>query len=167
MPLNLYVERMKNTVIRLSAQATLRALAFLAKRPALTAVSNGVTRGLAVIIVKSKHIGRASTVAELGSLWQRSFPSKKQVPIESITEDTVVAQIHTPCPLRGTGDVHACHRMMEFDREVVRRAGGQFVVLQSQAEPGNTHCRVAMRMKGQSLEGLVPAIERQQSRNAP
>jgi len=49
--------------------------------------------------------------------------------------------------------------MMQFDREVVERAGGQFVVLESQAAPGRTFCRVAMRLKGESVADLKPAHE--------
>ena len=66
--------------------------------------------------MKAKAIGRATEDGDLGPLWQRAFPSRKQVPIENTSHNTVVAQIHTPCPLRGTGDVHACYRMMEFGR---------------------------------------------------
>lgn len=150
---------MRKWVMRSSVQATLGILAFLARRPALTALSNAFTRILARVTVRTKRIGRAQDISQLGPLWQRSFPSKKQVPIESVSSNTVIAQIHTPCPLRGSGDVHACFRMMEFDREVLRRAGGQFVVLQSQATPGIEFCRVAMRLKGDSLEGLQPAHE--------
>jgi hypothetical protein len=148
-------------LIRSSVQATLGALAFFARRPALLPLSNALTRSLARLTVRVKGIGRARDISELGPLWQRSFPAKKQVPIESTSQDTVVAQIHTPCPLRGSGDLHACYRMMEFDREVVRKAGGQFVVLQSQATPGVQFCRVAMRLEGESLQGLVPAHEQQ------
>lgn len=150
---------MRKWFIRTSMQATLRLLAFFARRPALTPVSNLLTRSLAKITVKSKRIGPATTIEELGPLWQRSFPAKKQVPIERVDAHTVFAQIHTPCPLRGTGDVGACYRMMEFDRRVVDRAGGQFVVLESQATPGRTFCRVAMRLKGESVENLKPAHE--------
>jgi hypothetical protein len=45
---------------------------------------------------------------------------------------------------------------MEYDREVVRHAGGQFVVLESQATPGVKHCRVAMRMKNVPTDDLTP-----------
>jgi hypothetical protein len=152
---------MNKWLVRSSVQATLSVLAFLARRPRLEPISNALARWLARTTVRSKAIGRAQEVAELGPLWQRSFPAKKQVPIESTSGNTVVAQIHTRCPLRGSGDVQACYRMMEFDREVVRRAGGQFVVLQSQATPGVDFCRVAMRLEGESLEGLVPAHEQQ------
>ena len=145
-------------------QVMLRVLAFFARRPRLEAASNVLTRALARLAVQSKAIGRAERAAELGPLWQRSFPSKKQVPIVSVSEGTVIAEIHTPCPLRGGGDVHACYRMMEFDREVLRHAGGQLVVLESQATPGVTVCRVAMRLQGQSLDGLVAAHEHEQPR---
>jgi hypothetical protein len=144
-------------LIKWSVQATLRVFAFVARRPELEGLSNAMTRAAAQATVRGKHIGHASSVAELGPLWQRAFPAKKQVPIESVSADTVIAQIHTPCPLRGSGDLQACHRMMEFDREILRRAGGQFVVLQSQATPGVGHCRVAMRLAGQPVEDLIPA----------
>lgn len=151
---------MKKWFIRSFMQATLRLLAFFARRPRLAFASDLLTHALARLAVKSKHIGPAESIADLGLQWQRSFPAKKQVPIESVSGNTVIAQIHTPCPLRGTGDVHACYRMMEFDREVARRAGGQFVVLESQATPGVSFCRVALRLEGESLAGLVPAHER-------
>jgi len=151
---------MSKWLVKAFMQIMLRLLAFFARRPRLVLVSDVLTRGLARITVRVKGIGNAQRVAELGPLWQRSFPSNKQVPIVSVTDNTVVAQIRTPCPLRGSGDVHACYRMMEFDREVLRRAGGQFVVLESQATPGVTVCRVAMRLQGESLAGLVPAHER-------
>jgi hypothetical protein len=154
---------MKRVLTRWTVQATLRALALIARRPALEPASKAATRALAALAVRSKRIRPTGRLADLGPLWQRAFPSPAQVPIERVSEDTVYASIHTPCPLRGTGDLQACHRMMEFDREVLRRAGGQFVVLESQAEPGVRHCRVAMRLKGRSLDGLVPAIERRRS----
>jgi hypothetical protein len=150
---------MKNRLTRSTVQFTLSVVAFFCRRPWLKPIANALTRSLAVAAIRAKRIGRAKAVADLGPLWQQSFPSKKQVPIVSVTEDTVYAEIHTLCPLRGTGDVHACYRMMEFDRTVLSQAGGQFVVLQSQASPGVNHCRVAMRLNGASLKGLVAAHE--------
>lgn len=150
---------MKKSLIRNSTHATLALLAFLARRPRLRAASDALTHALAVTTVRAKGIRRARSVGDLGAQWQRAFPSKKQVPIESESADTVIAQIHTPCPLRGSGDVQACHRMMAFDREVLRRAGGQFVVLQSQATPGVTVCRVAMRLQGAPIQDLLAVHE--------
>jgi len=148
---------MNRRFIRTGMQAVLGGLAFFARRPALSPVTNFLTRGLARVTVRAKGIRPARSVEDLGASWQRAFPAKKQVPIEKVEGRTVYAQIHTPCPLRGTGDADACYRMMEFDREVLRRAGGQFVVLDSQSEPGRTFCRVAMRLDGESVEDLVPA----------
>jgi hypothetical protein len=150
---------MPKWLVRASVQATLSFLAFFARRPLLTPITNFFTRSLAKITVRSKRIGTTENIQELGPLWQRSFPAKKQVPIESVDGRTVIGQIHTHCPLRGTGDLTACYRMMEFDRRVVEKAGGQFVVLESQASPGRTFCRVAMRLKGESIEDLRPAHE--------
>lgn len=158
---------MKNHLIRWSVQFMLAALASLARWPVLEPLSNFFTRSLARITVRAKRIGRAQSASELGPLWQRSFPSRKQVPIESTVEQTVFAQIHTRCPLRGSGNLDACYRMMEFDREVLRHAGGQFVVLQSQATPGVSHCRVAMRLQGASLAGLAPAHLASRTEDAP
>jgi len=150
---------MKKWFIKTSVQTTLRLLAFFARRPSLSAITQFLTQSMAHAAVRSKRIGVASSPEDLGVAWQQAFPSRKQVPIERVEGSTVFARIHTPCPLRGTGDVHACYRMMEFDREVLRQAGGQFVVLESQAQPGRTFCRVAMRLKGESVEDLRPAHE--------
>lgn len=144
-------------LIRSSVHAILACLAFFARRPYLSRVTSLLTRSLAALTIRIKHIGTADVPADLGTLWQRSFPAKKQVPIERVDGATVIAQIHTPCPLRGTGDVNACFRMMAFDRHIVGHAGGQFVVLESQAEPGRTFCRVAMRMKSEGIDDLIPA----------
>ena len=114
-------------------------------------------RRLARATVRGKRIVPAPDLAGLGAAWQRGFPSAKQVPIRSVSGGTVMAEIQTPCPLRGSGDTVACWRMMEYDREIARAAGGEFVVLRSQAEPGVTVCQVALRRTGADLSDLVPA----------
>lgn len=152
--------KLRNSIIRGTMQAVLGASAWLAAKESRAAWSRRVMRAMADWTVRSKRIAPAQDLASLGAAWQRSFPSKKQVPITAVTADTVYAEIQTPCPLRGSGNLHACHRMMEFDRRVLARTGGQFVVLASQATPGRTHCRVAMRMAGASLDGLSAAHER-------
>ena len=53
--------------------------------------------------------------------------------------------------------------MMEYDRKMLEKIGGQLVVLRSQAEPGVKVCQLAIRKKGVSMEDLVPAHAR--SRN--
>lgn len=141
-------------------QAILRVFAFVARRERLAWLSGWLGRAMATVVRRSRGMGQARDAADLGGIWQRAFPSTKQVPIESITDHTVMAQIRTPCPLRGTGDLDACHRMMAFDRSVVERSGGRFIVIESQATPGVTICRVAMRMADQPFDDLVPAHRR-------
>ena len=102
----------------------------------------------------------AKAQADVGSLareWQRMMPSRKMVPIVEETADTVVAEIHAVCPYRGSGNVHGCHRMMEYDRKMLETIGGELVVLRSQAEPGVSVCQVALRRKGADLSDLAPA----------
>ncbi len=149
----------QKNLIRRSVQSVLAVSAWMARRESMNALTERFMNTLARATIRSKGIRRAEDLADLGRQWQRGFPSAKQVPIRDITEDTVYAEIHTPCPLRGTGDVHACYRMMQYDRAVVRAAGGQFVVLSSQATPGNTFCCVAMRPAGAEASDLVPAHE--------
>ncbi len=149
----------RNQLIKRSVQSVLRVSAWMARQERLNALTETCMNLLARATIRTKRIRHADSLEGLGRQWQRGFPSAKQVPIKEVTADTVFAEIHTPCPLRGTGDVRACHRMMQFDREVVRRAGGQFIVLSSQATPGNAFCRVAMRPLGADVSDLVPAHE--------
>jgi hypothetical protein len=141
--------------IRNAMQAVLGAGAFLARRS--DKLSRGWMRRLARTTVRRKRIAPVADLPALGAAWQRGFPSAKQVHIRSVTDTTVFAEIQTPCPLRGSGDTLACWRMMEYDREVARAAGGEFVVLRSQAEPGVHSCEVALRRAGADLSDLQPA----------
>lgn len=103
------------------------------------------------------------SAAALGTEWERLLSSKKTAHVTSVepasatTPETAYGEISVQCPLRGTGDVHACHRLMAYDRALVEAAGGQFIVLDSQATPGRTSCRIAIRKKGDALGDLVPA----------
>lgn len=149
--------RLKNRLTRGAVAALLGGLAWLARREYLNAVTERVTSVLAGIVASAKGIQSGGTLESLGRQWQRSFPSAKQVPIVAVTDNTVFAEIHTPCPLRGSGDVNACYRMMNYDRAILEGIGGQFVVLESQATPGKSFCRVAIRKQGESLADLRPA----------
>ncbi len=91
----------------------------------------------------------------LGAEWSRAFPNGGSVIVER-QPDTLIGEIRGHCPLRGTGDTHACWRRMEYDRAMLGPLGGQLVVLDSQAEAGKSVCRVALRMAGQPNDDLVP-----------
>ena len=105
-------------------------------------------------------LGRArpqTGVEAVGREWQRMFARAEDVPITRVERDTVHAEIHVKCPYRGTGNVEGCFRMMEYDRRMLERIGGQLVVLRSQAEPGVTTCQVAIRTRDAASADLVPA----------
>jgi hypothetical protein len=135
----------------------LNVLAFSVRRKYLQGFAKKLAHFLANSTIKAKKIRKAQNLEELGKMWQKGFPSAKQVPIKAIDSTTVFAEIHTPCPLRGTGDTYACYLMMEYDRKIVEKAGGEFVVLASQAEIGQTFCQVAMRFKEQTMIDLQAA----------
>ena len=99
----------------------------------------------------------APTAAALGAEWERLLPSRKTAHVTSVDERTAFGEITIHCPLRGTGDVDACHRMMAYDRRLLAPVGGQLVVLRSQAEPGVTACQVAIRRTGLAVDDLIPA----------
>jgi hypothetical protein len=152
---------LQRVLIRDGMQAVLRLSAWLARRHECASIA--LMRWLARGTVRRKRIAPAADLAALGAAWQRGFPSARQVPIRAIDARTVHAEIHTPCPLRGSGDTTACWRMMAYDREVARAAGGEFVVLRSQAEPGVSVCQVALRRAGDDLADLTPAHVRSRS----
>ena len=101
-----------------------------------------------------------STPAAIGHEWERTFSSRKIVRVTQVEGDTAFGEIHVQCPLRGSGDVHACWRLMAYDRAIAERAGAQFIVIASQAEAGRDHCRVALRAKHLSSTDLIAAHER-------
>ncbi len=151
---------MRKYLIKHGMQGVLRLLAFMARRPAWSGATERLVSGMAGATIRGKGLRRANSLHDLGEQWQRSFPARKQVPITAVSATTVLAEIHTPCPLRGSGDLQACHRMMGYDRAVAAHAGGQFIVLQSQAQPGRTHCEVALRWADADAADLVPAHQR-------
>ena len=148
---------LQRKLVKHTTNVLLRVSAVLARRPKLHRAADAWHRGLAASMASSRNIKPAKSLEELGAAWQRGFGSPKQIPITNITDDTVYAEIHTVCPLRGSGDLRACHRMMEYDRALLERAGGQFVVLDSAAAPGRNKCTVAMRMAGADVSDLTPA----------
>lgn len=99
-------------------------------------------------------------VAAMAEHWRRIFGLEKYWTLERVEDGTAYAEIRFPCSLEGTGDVRACHRLMEYDRALLRKMGGDLVVLRSRADPSVTGgCKVAIRMKGDARRDLVPAHE--------
>lgn len=101
-------------------------------------------RGLGSLTLAVKKAEKKTSALKAAEEWQRMFPSKKLVPITKIEEDSVYAEIRSECPYRGSGNVEGCHRMMEYDRRMMEKIGAQFIVVKSQAEPGVSHCQIAI-----------------------
>jgi hypothetical protein len=132
-------------------------------RSRLQVLERRVTTPLFVAATKAMRRVRPQVDAEaLGREWERVLASRRTAHLTAVdpTGTTAYGEISVHCPLRGTGDVHACHRLMAYDRALVEAAGGQFVVLESQATPGVTVCRVAIRAKGAPLDDLPSATAR-------
>jgi hypothetical protein len=102
---------------------------------------------MGTLAARLRGVAPTKDAAELGRWWQLAFAAKKEVPITSVDAEAAFGEIHTPCPLRGSGDLEACHRMMAYDRAYMARAGADFVVVRSQAEPGVTVCQIAIRSR--------------------
>lgn len=138
----------------------LNTTSWMARRPWLSGPTNIVMRLLAKFTLRSRKAEPKPTLEQAAAEWQRMFPDAADHPIKKIENNTAYAEIRTNCPLRGTGDVRACYRLMQYDRSLMDKIGAEFVVLHSQAEPGRTHCEVAMRVKGEPVTDLTPAHER-------
>jgi hypothetical protein len=89
--------------IKQSVQMFLRLQATLFTRPSLHRWGQKLNHWLAHRTIRHKKITPATTLYELGLRWQQGFPAAKQVPIVGQDDRTLFAEIHTPCPLRGTG----------------------------------------------------------------
>lgn len=148
-------------VIKNSVQLILKLQAFLFRKKAFHALGFLLNSLLAKATIKAKKIREVHSLEALGENWQKGFPSNKQVPITGTDNKTIFGEIHTPCPLRATGDVAACYKMMSYDREIiVSQSGGQFFVLQSQAEAGVERCKIAIRLRGEDASDLIQVHER-------
>ena len=112
-----------------------------------------------VVLLMRKGLPQPDIVA-VAKEWQRMFPASVRQEIIDADNDTVYAETHGYCPLRGTQNVQACHTVMEFDRCLLETMGGRFIVLRSQAKPGATTCRIAIRRLDKSVENLIPAHRR-------
>jgi len=106
-----------------------------------------------------KNRGRPkSDVEAIAEEWRRMFGLNKFWKIARIEDGTAYCEIHFDCSLEKSGDLHACHRLMEYDRALLGKIGGRMVVLESRADPGVTRCcRVAIRLQGDARDDLVDA----------
>ena len=102
----------------------------------------------------------AGDARSLGREWERLLGATGAAHVVAHDAETAYGEIRVRCPLRGSRDVAACHRLMAYDRGLLHALGGQLIVLESQAEAGRTHCRVAIRRAAADSSDLVPAHRR-------
>ncbi len=121
------------------------ALAGAVRRPVLRSVVPRALFAAGRLVGRARDLHPSADIGAIARGWQRTMPNPKVVPITEIRGDTAYAEIRVACPLRGTGDLEGCHRMMAYDRGLLARTGTRFVVLESQAAPGVERCRVALR----------------------
>lgn len=146
---------MESWLLKHGTQRVLRVLAWLARRQGMArAPAAWFIRSLGTTMARFRRVVPSSDAALLGAMWQRAFPSKKHVPIVALDRDTAYGEIHTRCPLRGTGDLDACHRMMGYDRAFMEPAGARFVVIESQAQKNVTVCKIAIQRAHRSADDL-------------
>lgn len=145
---------------RFAFDRVLRVLAWMTRRPRWRPLADRLLGLLGWLVTRLYRVRPGAAPAAFGHEWERVFPSRKTVRITALTTHTAIGEIHVHCPLRGSGDVHACWRLMHYDRVIAARAGAEFVVLASQAEAGRSHCVVALRARGSDWSDLVPAHER-------
>jgi hypothetical protein len=116
----------------------------------LDSLARGSARMFARLTLWANRARPSSTLEAVATEWDRmfreSFPASHLTLIE---EDHAEGEIAAPCPLGlgGTDDLRACDRAMEYDREMVRRLGGELTVIESQATPGVRRCRVVIRAR--------------------
>lgn len=144
-------------------QAALRLNVALTRRPLLRALEGRVLTPFFVRLTRRIR-GRppAPVLPEpeaLGREWERLLGDRRYAHVTEIDRETetVYGEITGLCPLRGSGDVEACQRLMAYDRGLMAPHGATFVVLASQAEPGRSSCRIAMRPATRDASDLVPA----------
>ena len=76
---------------------------------------------------------------------------KKYFQVKDTKDNAIHTEIHLHCPLRGSGDVNACYKLMNYDRKLMESVGGQLIVLESQANSGKKYCKLAIRKQGVML----------------
>ncbi|MEM6892375.1 MAG: hypothetical protein AAF554_01715 [Bacteroidota bacterium] len=138
---------------------TLRVFAFFAKRKNFTKITYWATQKAAHLNLFLNKPKLAPNPESLAKSWQNMMPpdGQKFFKITEVTTDTAYTEIRLHCPLRGTGQVEACYKLMNYDRTLMKAIGGELIVLESQSNSGNNHCKLAIRRKGESIDDLIPA----------
>lgn len=136
----------------------LKILAFFSRRRIFDRFTCVLTKKNAILNIRLNNPIITNNVSDLAETWKKLMPSDGQhlFKITELSENTAYAEIHLHCPLRGTGDVEACHKLMNYDRTLMEKVGGELVVLESQSNSGKNYCSLAIREKGENMNDLIP-----------
>ena len=139
--------------------STLKILAFFSKRPYFDTLTKWATSQVAKLNILLNRPAKANSPEALAQAWQDLMPpdGKEYFKIVEISADTAYTEIHLHCPLRGTGDVNACYKLMNYDRKLAEQIGGQLIVLESQSNSGKSYCKLAIRQADAEVDDLIPA----------
>jgi hypothetical protein len=112
---------------------------------------------LAKISLLKNKAKRKETVKEIAEEWCRMFDLPQYWKIRKIEDDTAYCEIHFECSLEKTGDLQACHRLMQFDRSLLKKIGGKLIILESRADPHTKGCcLLAIRKLNDMRNNLTP-----------
>ncbi|MEL6250907.1 MAG: hypothetical protein AAFR87_02750 [Bacteroidota bacterium] len=54
------------------------------------------------------------------------------------------------------GNVETCYKLMNYDRKLMKKSGGELIVLESQSNSGKNFYRLAIRPQGIDTQDLIP-----------
>ena len=129
----------------------------IARNTRLNLVTKYWMRALAKLTLLTNTGRQKNTVGDIADEWLRMFPKEINT-LGKVRDNTAYAQVHANCPLVGSGDTHACFRMMEYDRALLKKIGGELTVIASRANPRvSGPCQVAIRKQGDKRADLIPA----------
>lgn len=125
-------------------------------------IAGAMSRNAAKLNLSLNKPNKATSTEELGKRWVSMMPpdAREKFVITKHSDKTAYGEIRIHCPLRGSGDAHACYHLMNYDRTLMEEVGGQLVVLESQATTGADHCKIAIRPEGASVDDFLPAHEK-------
>jgi hypothetical protein len=152
-------ERVSARLLGRLFQLGLRLNATLTRTPGVRALEQRVLTPLFVRLTRWIR-GRPTLAAgpeALGREWERLLGDRRYARVTHVDETTAYGEIIGECPLRGSADLAACHRLMAFDRGLLDPLGAHFIVLVSQAEPGHETCQIAIRPHPHPVDDLIPA----------
>ena len=134
-------------------------IAFFGRRSYFNGLTNWLTNQMARLNLSMNQPAKANNAKELATTWQQLMPpdGKAFFKIKDADQETAFVEIHLHCPLRGSGDAHACHRLMNYDRQLMKQVGGQLIVLDSQSNSGKDYCQLAIRPEGTNVDDLIQA----------